>query len=286
MIGPTPNPVTPANLVTRNDDNPNNSPSLQDQILDHMASLKALIKHYNEKSETLMEPIRLTFGDEEDGDKLKAGGKGTEEEKDEDLQKPYKEFTLRRKCCKDPTEVSKIIRRANEMLPDFKERWIETMSYIQDVSKEILATKLQLQLPLCPPMIETPKKENLDRHCEYHGDKGHRTNDCYQLRRQLEATLEFGKLRQRENARGRQPVNNNGKGKVINMAKGLKTEQKWVFLGSVRSRVLNIQDEDEVVNISRACHWKEHEITVLTMPPSFIGPTRRHLYGSDRPIII
>ncbi|GKD93135.1 hypothetical protein Tco_1372972 [Tanacetum coccineum] len=145
-------------------------------------------------------------------------------------------FMLRRKYCKDPTKVSKIIRRTNETLPDFKECWTEEMSYIQDVPevmqipafisnykcpelarrffdqvpktvtemmkrvddfvkseeafkstelpkgefskkgqgtlyrgnrlprpKEILATELQLQLPSCPPMIETPKKENMDR---------------------------------------------------------------------------------------------------------------------------
>nr|GEW52003.1 Ty3/gypsy retrotransposon protein [Tanacetum cinerariifolium] len=47
--------------------------------------------------------------------------------------------------------------------------------------------------------------------------------------------------------------------------KGLKTEQKRVFLGLFRSRVLNIQDEDEVVESPRACHWKEHEITVPTV---------------------
>nr|GEU92002.1 reverse transcriptase domain-containing protein [Tanacetum cinerariifolium] len=52
----------------------------------------------------------------------------------------------------------------------------------------------------------------------------HYTNDCYQLKRQLKATLESGKLihlfkdvRQRRNNRGRQPGNNNGRGKVINM---------------------------------------------------------------------
>ncbi|GKC81627.1 reverse transcriptase domain-containing protein, partial [Tanacetum coccineum] len=44
-----------------------------------------------------------------------------------------KRFSLRRKCSKDPTEVSKIIRRANETLPDFKERWTEEMGYIQGV---------------------------------------------------------------------------------------------------------------------------------------------------------
>nr|GFC76802.1 uncharacterized protein [Tanacetum cinerariifolium] len=46
--------------------------------------------------------------------------------------------------------------------------------------------------------------------------------------------------------------------------KGLKTKQKQVFSGSFRSRVLNNQDQDEVVKIPRACHWKEHKIMVPT----------------------
>ncbi|GJU47986.1 reverse transcriptase domain-containing protein [Tanacetum coccineum] len=51
-----------------------------------------------------------------------------------------------------------------------------------------------LQLPPCPLMIGTPKKENLDMYYDYHGEKGHYTNDCYQLKRQLEAALESRKL--------------------------------------------------------------------------------------------
>ncbi|GJW06910.1 hypothetical protein Tco_1569333 [Tanacetum coccineum] len=88
--------------------------------------------------------------------------------------------------------------------------------------KEILAIELQLQLPPCTPMVGTPKKENLDRYCDYHGEKGHYTNDCYQLKKQLEAALEYEKLshlvkdvRQRGNARGRQQGNNNDKGRSI-----------------------------------------------------------------------
>ncbi|GKB86555.1 hypothetical protein Tco_0958827 [Tanacetum coccineum] len=83
-------------------------------------------------------------------------------------------------------------------------------------------------------MIGTPKKENLDRYCDYHRDKGHYTNDCYQLKRQLEATLESGKLshlvkdvRQQGNARGRQPGNYNGKDKVINMLWERGDSRKW-----------------------------------------------------------
>nr|GEW61944.1 putative ribonuclease H-like domain-containing protein [Tanacetum cinerariifolium] len=46
------------------------------------------------------------------------------------------------------------------------------------------------------------------------------------------------------------------------LVKGLKTEQKRIFSGSFRSRVLNIQDEDEVIKSPRASHWKEHKITI------------------------
>ncbi|GJX68462.1 hypothetical protein Tco_0304189, partial [Tanacetum coccineum] len=79
-------------------------------------------------------------------------------------------------------------------------------------------------LPPRPSMVAPPKKENLDMYCDYHGEKGHYTNDCYHLKRQLEAVLESGKLnhmvkdvRQRGSNRGRQSGNNNGRGKVINM---------------------------------------------------------------------
>ncbi|GJY44406.1 hypothetical protein Tco_0432619 [Tanacetum coccineum] len=107
---------------------------------------------HNESPTCSVKPIRLSFDDEErPEEKL---------EEPKDLRNPYKEvlkspfsrriirfsalnhhlheafverFALRRKCCKDPMEVSKIIRKANETLPDFKERWTKEMSYIPDV---------------------------------------------------------------------------------------------------------------------------------------------------------
>ncbi|GJU09058.1 hypothetical protein Tco_1125488 [Tanacetum coccineum] len=51
-----------------------------------------------------------------------------------DLREKFMErFALRRRCSKDPTKVSKIVHRANETLPNFKERWTEEMGYIQGV---------------------------------------------------------------------------------------------------------------------------------------------------------
>nr|GEX73022.1 reverse transcriptase domain-containing protein [Tanacetum cinerariifolium] len=60
--------------------------------------------------------------------------------------------------------------------------------------KEILASEPQLNLQPPRPMQLPPKKENQDKYCDYHGEKGHYTNDCFQLRRQLEMALESGKL--------------------------------------------------------------------------------------------
>nr|GEU63063.1 hypothetical protein [Tanacetum cinerariifolium] len=367
------------------------------------------VNQVNTDNGSLIQPIRLSFNDEDEGDKGKGVDKGSGDKGEEDLRKPYKEvlklpftrriiefsalshrmptnlkiydgstalndhitrfvgatnqrqwlgrppgkivkrFALRRKCCKDPTEFSRIIQKANETLHDFKERWTEEMSYIPDVPEvmhisaimsnskcpelakrffgqvpktvtkmigrvddfvkseeaykstelpkgehpekgqwtayrggrlprmaygvghsrldnynnhnrtdhyqpyvspqphnrrynnqrqevnhlsldslvkkpnEILAIELQLQLRLCPSMTETLKKENLDRYYDYHGEKGHYTNDSYQLKRQLEV-LESRKLshlvkdvKHMGNNKGRQLGNNNGKWKVNNM---------------------------------------------------------------------
>ncbi|GKC58528.1 reverse transcriptase domain-containing protein [Tanacetum coccineum] len=375
MTGPTFNPTTP-----------NQSPSLQNQILNHISSLETLIKQHNEKAEALITPIRLTFSEEEDSSKGKGKEKGATEEMDDDLKKPYKEvlkspFTRRiiefsasshrmptnlkiydgsidsndhithfvraanqgewemptsmRSLWKDlPCEedaakirpncsggdadislyeqcqmsgaghticrssaVTEMMKRADDFIKseeaykntkfpkeehpekgqgtpykgprlprvmqsggppkvdgyntynrrDHYQPYVSLRQQIQRYDKgrfknrrqevnqlnletmikrpkEILATELLLQLPPCPPMIGTPRKENLDRYCDYHGEKGHYTNDCYQFKRQLEAALESEKLnhlikdvRQRGGNRGKQTRNNNTHGKIINM---------------------------------------------------------------------
>ncbi|GJS43242.1 reverse transcriptase domain-containing protein [Tanacetum coccineum] len=60
--------------------------------------------------------------------------------------------------------------------------------------KEILATETQLQLPPPRPVANPLRTGDPDKYCDYHQDKGHHTNDCIQLRKQLEIALESGKL--------------------------------------------------------------------------------------------
>ncbi|GJW90490.1 reverse transcriptase domain-containing protein [Tanacetum coccineum] len=204
-------------------------------------------------------------------------------------------FSTRRACFKDPTKITKIVRKTNETLVAFKERWIIETCFITGVPevikissfmdahkcpelakraelpkgeaskalkksygpvsrredrfhqggygvdrrrnegriafnsreglvpyraqapyqaprdqgyhhprvnvnsltklpKEILASKLQLNLQPPRPMQLPTKKENQDRYCDYHGEKGHYTNDCFQLKRQLEISLESGSI--------------------------------------------------------------------------------------------
>nr|GEW72396.1 hypothetical protein [Tanacetum cinerariifolium] len=50
---------------------------------------------------------------------------------------------------------------------------------------------------------------------------------------------------------------------------GLKTKQKQKFLGSIQASLQIIRDQDEVDNIPRACHWKEHEISSPMVPLFF-----------------
>ncbi|GJR23486.1 hypothetical protein Tco_0972013 [Tanacetum coccineum] len=96
------------------------------------------------------------------------------------------------------------------------------LSSLTKLPKEILAMESQLNLQPPRPMQLPPKKENQDRYCDYHGEKGHYTNEYFQLKRQLEMALESGKLnhlikyvrrRGQRNAKG----GDAGKDKIINM---------------------------------------------------------------------
>uniref|UniRef100_UPI001C55C549 retrotransposon gag domain-containing protein n=1 Tax=Klebsiella pneumoniae TaxID=573 RepID=UPI001C55C549 len=62
-------------------------------------------------------------------------------------------FSLRRKGAKDPTEITKIVRRAHESLPDFKERWTDEASYISGVP-EIMKISAFMGAHKCPTLAK------------------------------------------------------------------------------------------------------------------------------------
>ncbi|GKE44162.1 hypothetical protein Tco_1471446, partial [Tanacetum coccineum] len=62
----------------------------------------------------------------------------------------------------------------------------------EDTPKEILAME-SVSFPEPPPLIETLKKQNLNKFYDYHGDRSHNTYDCYQLKKQIEEVVASGK---------------------------------------------------------------------------------------------
>ncbi|GJX18765.1 reverse transcriptase domain-containing protein [Tanacetum coccineum] len=223
-------------------------------------------------------------------------------------------YSVRKACFEEPHEITKIVRRANESLTAFKERWTVEIGFIMGVPevmkipsfmdslkcpelvkrfsdkapttvnemmrrlddfvrsekafaqtelpkgktweqhrksyfplawiasvltldslikppKEILATKTQLRLPPPRPMLNPQKGGNMDRYCDYHQEKGYHTNDCHQLRRQLETALESGKLNHlvrdvRQRGRGNQRGEGPQQAKIINMIRARSVKEK------------------------------------------------------------
>ncbi|GKB89540.1 hypothetical protein Tco_0961812, partial [Tanacetum coccineum] len=69
----------------------------------------------------------------------------------------------------------------------------DTFTSLTKTLKEIL-TMESVSFPKPLPLIGTPEKQNLDKFCGYHGNRGHNTNDCYQLKKQIEEAVASGKL--------------------------------------------------------------------------------------------
>nr|GEV71175.1 reverse transcriptase domain-containing protein [Tanacetum cinerariifolium] len=149
-------------------------------------------------------------------------------------------YSVRKACFKEPHEIKKILRKANESIKAFKERWTKETCFIMRVSEVMKISSfidslkcLELAKPFSvktPKMMdemmarvddfvrleeafsctELSKGETGEQHIKtfiltgrreerpygHIEEKGHYTNDYMQLRRQLEMTLESGKLNQ------------------------------------------------------------------------------------------
>ncbi|GJV10052.1 hypothetical protein Tco_1351593 [Tanacetum coccineum] len=53
----------------------------------------------------------------------------------------------------------------------------DTFTVLTKTPKEILSME-SVSFPELPPLIGTPKKQNLNKLCDYHRDRSHNTNDC------------------------------------------------------------------------------------------------------------
>ncbi|GKB95551.1 hypothetical protein Tco_0981688 [Tanacetum coccineum] len=116
----------------------------------------------------------------------------------------------------DPKSVDSFEELSQKFLRD-------TFTPLTKTSKEILAME-SISFIESPPLIRTPEKQNLNKFCDYRVDRGHNTNDCYQLKKQIEEVVASGKLTHLVKDIRRNNQRNGGQGrsniKVINMIRG------------------------------------------------------------------
>ncbi|GKB72153.1 hypothetical protein Tco_0933565 [Tanacetum coccineum] len=82
----------------------------------------------------------------------------------------------------------------NNRIPQIMNEMFERVRvFIRGEVTEILAME-SVNFPPLPPLIGTLEKQNLNKFCNYHRDKGHNTNDYYHLKKQIEEAVASGKL--------------------------------------------------------------------------------------------
>ncbi|GKD21633.1 hypothetical protein Tco_1223336 [Tanacetum coccineum] len=71
----------------------------------------------------------------------------------------------------------------------------DRFSLLKKTPKEIFALKKgKFKAP--PPMVTPAEKRDLNKYCEFHADTGHSTDECMQLRKQIDEMIKSGKLSQ------------------------------------------------------------------------------------------
>ncbi|GKC59323.1 reverse transcriptase domain-containing protein [Tanacetum coccineum] len=129
--------------------------------------------------------------------------------------------SLQEKFLNSSHKCPELAKRFSDSIPKTVDEMLKRVDDYLRSEEEILATEHQLKLPQPAPLVGAPNKENLNRYCDYHNEKGHNTNDCFHLKRQLEMALESGKLNHlvkdvRQRGKGNQRNNGPQKAKVIN----------------------------------------------------------------------
>nr|GEY53889.1 reverse transcriptase domain-containing protein [Tanacetum cinerariifolium] len=81
----------------------------------------------------------------------------------------------------------------DELLPERIDGYKDMKAAFLSTPKEILAAEAnKSQSP--PPMVTPVEKRNSSKFCDFHNDKGHSTDECMQLKKQIEELVRAGKL--------------------------------------------------------------------------------------------
>ncbi|GKD33902.1 hypothetical protein Tco_1249411 [Tanacetum coccineum] len=89
----------------------------------------------------------------------------------------------------------------NKQRPDRKP---DRFSLLTKTPKEIFALE-KGKFKATPPMVTPVEKRDPNKYCEFHSDTGHSTDECMQLRKQIDEMIKAGK-RQAESTKKRRSV--------------------------------------------------------------------------------
>nr|GEU47348.1 hypothetical protein [Tanacetum cinerariifolium] len=103
--------------------------------------------------------------------------------------------------------------------------------------KEILDMD-NVNFPPPPLMVGNLEKQNMNKFCDYHQDRGHNTNDCYHLKKQIEEAVASRRLAHlvKNIRKSGQKIKGSTKGKekVINMTRSRLRESRNLLVGFSR----------------------------------------------------
>nr|GEY98698.1 reverse transcriptase domain-containing protein [Tanacetum cinerariifolium] len=124
----------------------------------------------------------------------------------EDFMKRFKIETKRIKGAPECMRISgfmhgvnnpELTKRLNEHVPTTMEEIMMITMPLEKrrvmTQKEILATEASKFQPP-PPMVTPVEKKSSNKFCDFHNDKGHSTDECMQLKKQIEELVRAGKL--------------------------------------------------------------------------------------------
>nr|GEY91965.1 reverse transcriptase domain-containing protein [Tanacetum cinerariifolium] len=184
---------------------------LSPESVDSYKDIKAaFIAYFMQQKKYVKDPVEIHNIKQKDGETI------------EDFMERFKVETGRMKGAPECMRISRFMHGVNnpeltkcliEHVPKtMEEMMITTTAFIRgeaasaskkkghaswraqdQTSKEILATEAgKFQSP--PPMVTPVEKRISNKFCDFHNDKGHSTDECMQLKKQIEEFVRAGKL--------------------------------------------------------------------------------------------
>nr|GEV15145.1 reverse transcriptase domain-containing protein [Tanacetum cinerariifolium] len=178
---------------------------LPSKSIDSYKELKAaFLAYFMQQRKYDKDPVEIHNIKQKDGETI------------EDFMERFKVETRRMKGAPECMRISEFMHRLNEHVPKtMEEMMITTAAFIRgeavaagkkkghtswrthDQSKRYTLEKrsdFQGKFQPPPPMVTLVEKRSSNKFCDFHNDKGHSTNECMQLKKQIEELVRAGKL--------------------------------------------------------------------------------------------